>query len=185
MNTKGSVIISGIVSIAIMFMGASAGAVSYNNGETIIRSRDVARGADLISFQGALDMYVNDYGQYPPSEGECLSAETETVTDTAYLLQEYMKGGRVPQDSSGGTVGGLCGAGSDHGRYWYRSITAYGVANNRYILCASAEQNANARGAAVIAAIVNQEDAAFTTALNIEIPDNLTDSTNGLYCVTN
>ena len=62
---KGFTLIELLVVIAILGMLATIGMGSFRSSQ--IKGRDAQRKSDLGQIQKALEMYYNDYGQYPSS----------------------------------------------------------------------------------------------------------------------
>ena len=95
------------------------------------RARDTGRIADLNNISAALQVYFDDYGEFPASA--CLKK------DTASLIK-YLKGEEVPQDPSKNANNLGCGS-----HYYYQAVTRNGIEKNAYILCADMEtyQKAN------------------------------------------
>ncbi|PCI24503.1 hypothetical protein COB57_04875 [Candidatus Peregrinibacteria bacterium] len=175
----------GVIVICVLFLFIGFN-LSCACGGSPGRARDTARKGDLTSFQGALDVYLNDNGAYPISTGECMDPATSTVADASYVLKGYMRGGKIPADPLDTANEGLC-RGREVGRYWYRSVSVEGKEGGGYIICSDAEeyQNANAKGAMIIKGIKSVEDEAFTTALNIDLTEPTEDPGDSLYCVRN
>ena len=88
-SKKGFTLIELLVVIAILGLLATIGLASFRS--TQIKGRDSQRKNDLNQIQKALEMYYNDYGQYPDS----LPAGGGNWQDAEGTL--YMK--EVPQDS--------------------------------------------------------------------------------------
>ena len=112
------------------------------------RGRDTGRVADLGNISAAMQVYYDDYGQFPAATnhtdaGECLGESGDSATDA---ISGYLKAGDVPKDPSRGANGTLCTAAADNlGKYWYKPLTKSAVANNAFVLCSDAEtfQKAN------------------------------------------
>jgi prepilin-type N-terminal cleavage/methylation domain-containing protein len=87
-KTAGFTLVELIVVIAILGLLATVSLVSFRG--TQIKSRDVQRKNDLAQIQKALELYYNDYKQYPlsiPAGGGSWEDANQTL---------YMK--EVPQD---------------------------------------------------------------------------------------
>jgi len=112
------------------------------------RARDTARVADLGNVAAALQVYYDDYGEFPGSNaggpaanqgnGYCLDG-TDAVSTA---ISGYLKGKQIPKDPSKGANGYLCGT---TGFFWYQPLTKSSVVKNSYALCSDMEtfQKAN------------------------------------------
>jgi len=105
------------------------------------RARDLARINDLTTISNALEMYYDDYGNYPGTNGtkECLNPASTTATDTVVLISDYIDS--VPKPVLSTQVSAGC-----TGQYAYIPLTSRGLNNNAYALITDVEtyQKANA-----------------------------------------
>jgi len=128
---KGFTLIELLVVIAILGLLATIGLVSFRTSQ--LKGRDSKRKSDLSQIQKALEMYYNDYGQYPnvgdyPAGGSTFEDENNTLylkemptdvkfgdypyeTDgTYYKIYARLENERDPSiPDSGGYTGTTCG----------------------------------------------------------------------------
>lgn len=95
MRKAGFTLIELLVVIAILGMLVTIGMGSFRSSQ--IKGRDAQRKSDLGQIQKALEMYYNDYGEYPLS-GQIPAGGSEWKDAQGTL---YMKS--VPADPKGGS----------------------------------------------------------------------------------
>lgn len=173
--------------IVIVILGVLMGTILPRLTGAQARARDTGRVADLGNISQALEVYFNDRGQYPASTGECLAAGG-TVADA---LASYLRGNTVPTPPSAGQVTVNC-----TGSYYYKSLSARGIANGGYVLISDVEvpQNANAllsqlnvSGATTLVAITDQigiNDVDALVAADENISSTPPGALNTVYAVT-
>lgn len=127
--------------IVIVILGILMGTLLPRLTGAQARARDTARIADLTNLAQALEVYYNDFGQYPDAadpQMKCLDpADVAVAGDpptTSEALGSYMKGGMVPTPASEkqNTLGCV-------GQYYYTPIARGGVPNAAYVLASDVE----------------------------------------------
>ena len=89
-----------IVVMAILGLLATIGLASFRNSQ--LKSRDAKRKSDLEQVQRALEMYHNDYGQYPDSSNGQIMVGLSTIAWGDEMKDAntlYMK--ELPKDPTG------------------------------------------------------------------------------------
>lgn len=120
--------------IVIVILGILMGTILPRLTGAQGRARDTARTADLNNISQALEVYLNDNGEYPDEDtGNCL--DPTAISGTAFELGQYMKGGKVPAPRSETLVS----AGCTDGKYYYRPLSKSGVPNSAYVLVTDVE----------------------------------------------
>ncbi|MCD5382718.1 prepilin-type N-terminal cleavage/methylation domain-containing protein [Candidatus Gracilibacteria bacterium] len=114
------------------------------------RSRDSGRMSDLRNIVSALNVYYDDYGEYPGMQGKsyCLpesgdSTDEKTASHVSGVLQSYLQEGKVPQDMKSSSNSKLCNA-DGLGKYYYVPLIWNGLDKNSFVLCADVEDYHNA-----------------------------------------
>ena len=88
--------------IVITIIGILAAALLPNIIGATARGRDTARIAHLNQIVTALELYNSDNGSYPKPSNNCIDPNDA-------VLGGYIKGGSMPKDPNGKTVGGCTG----------------------------------------------------------------------------
>ena len=122
-----------LVVIAILGILATIGLVTFSSSQ--MRGRDAQRKSDLKQISSALEIYYNDYGEYPGSlNGQILGCPTTTATACTWGAGQmkdantvYLK--TVPKDSSS-TLG-----------YYYRSLSIDGISQQAVQIYAHLENS--------------------------------------------
>lgn len=152
------------------------------------RARDTARMADLGNLSSALQVYMDDNGQYPGAVGtsECLTSGG--VTGTA--IKAYLKGSNIMTDPLKTNAVGATPTCSN-GQYYYVPTAKNNVAKSSYILCANTEtyQKANTDFAAFLIALGAGNTEALTSAAiaTIGLTNLVAETANAndsVYCVS-
>jgi prepilin-type N-terminal cleavage/methylation domain-containing protein len=84
-NKKGFTLIELLVVIAIIGLLSTLSVLALNSARA--RSRDAKRIADVKQIQTALEMYYNDFGQYPPTVTVGGIIGTTTGSGTIFMKQ--------------------------------------------------------------------------------------------------
>ena len=123
--------------IVIVILGILMGTILPRLSGAQGRARDTGRVADLNQIAQSLELYYDDFGQYPAVAGtdpECLGGTGTQIADIA-TLGTYFKGNEVP--TSEGTVT-LNSVSCDSG-YLYLPLTNNGAVNQAYMVAANVE----------------------------------------------
>ena len=133
LNQLGFTLIELLVVIAIIGLLSSVVLMALNTAR--VKSRDVKRKADVAQIQKALELYYNDYNQYPasggaisPNGGWSNSADTSWTT-LENLLKPYAS--RLPKDPQENNNTAEWGASAYH--YSYYSL-GYGCSQQWYMI---------------------------------------------------
>jgi len=97
---QGFTLIELLIVMAILGILATVGLNSFRSSQ--LKSRDAKRKSDLEQVQRALEMYYNDYGNYPGSEGGKIKIEVALTWGSAEMKDSntlYMK--ELPKDPTG------------------------------------------------------------------------------------
>lgn len=107
LKSSGFTLIELLVAITIIGILATIGLRAFTGAQA--KSRDAKRKTDLAAIQRALEVYYNDFGQYPQSDSGliqgCGSGDPATQTSCSWGSRfavgndVYME--KLPQDSSG------------------------------------------------------------------------------------
>jgi type II secretion system protein G len=131
-RNPGFTLVELLVVIAIIGILASIGLASFNSSQA--KSRDAKRKADLQQIGGALELYYNDYGQYPASTdgimNGCLDGISACTWGTSPFTDSkttYMV--KLPADPM-----------SPQYNYYYNSTPVSGL-NTSYVLYAHLEDS--------------------------------------------
>jgi len=130
-NKNGFTLIELLVVIAIIGLLASIVMINLNNARA--KGRDGRRNADIRTIRSALEMYYDDYGQYPASGGASSpnggwsNSNDSSWNTLATTLSSYIKLPVDPKNETGGWPGG--------GIYSYAYFSlGYGCSQQWYML---------------------------------------------------
>lgn len=100
-NKKGFTLVELLVVMAIIGILSTLGLVSFRNAQP--KSRDSRRKSDLEQVQRALEMYYNDYNDYPSSNGGAIQIGSTLTWGVSEMKDSkgtiYMK--ELPKDPTG------------------------------------------------------------------------------------
>jgi len=83
MNKKGFTLIELLVVVAIIGLLATLSIVALNSARA--RARDAKRVADVKQVQTALELYYNDFGQYPATVATSIVGTPSGASSTFYM----------------------------------------------------------------------------------------------------
>ena len=128
MKSKGFTLIELLVVIAIMGVLSTIVLASLNNSRS--RARDSQRLSDMYQMQLALDMYYNEHGQYPNSDG--LGSGGWDVPGDGTFISALVSGGYLPANLRDPTTNNFSG----NYRYYRYVASSYGCspAKQYYVL---------------------------------------------------
>ena len=133
-NSKsGFTLVELLVVIAILGILSTIGLVVFSSAQ--MRGRDTQRKSDLKQISNALEIYYNDYGVYPASlNGQVAGCPSTTSTVCSWGTGQFTDGKTiylktVPKDPA-----------STY-RYYYRTVTVGGSANQGFQLYAGLENS--------------------------------------------
>ncbi len=169
--------------IVIVILGVLMGTILPRIAGVQSRSRDTGRMADLTSMSQALELYFDDFGEYPGTMGTvvCLApAGTNFTFETSF--KTYFKNEDVPTPPTGGEVTRFNGSDCTDG-YVYFPLYRNGVSKAGYGIVANMEiaQKSNYGNGVVgdlASAIVYATDSdadSIVTELAKNTPDSMID----------
>lgn len=129
--------------IVIVILGILMGTILPRLSGAQGRARDTARVADLNSIAQALELYYDDFGQYPANSSDgtadCIGGTATTVGNLDIdIFKTYFKGDNVPTPPQSGEIVEYDG-GSCQDAYMYLSLDAKGANNQAYAIIANVE----------------------------------------------